>query len=124
SGGWGVGCNVEIKRGKARGVEPARIAGEALGRRWPGHLPAPLLSSFKDASLAAAREAAPEFARALLLDGFVEDWRARAAAVEATGINTTGKKLTAPWSVAVKQAGLELRRSTLGDGAGACAPHG
>src|SRR5262249_61511936 len=117
SGGWGVGCNVEIKRGKARGVEPARIAGEALGRRWPGHLPAPVLSSFNDASLAAAREAAPEFARALLLDGFVEDWRARASAVEATGINTNGEKLTAPWSVAIKQAGLALGVYTIDDGA-------
>src|SRR5262249_58851249 len=107
---------------RGREVETARIAVEPWRRRWPGHLPAPLLSSFKDASLAVAREAAPEFARALLLDGFVEDWRARAAAVEATGINTNGKKLTAPWSVAIKQAGLALGVYTIDDGAVARGP--
>jgi len=116
-GELGLGCNVEIKPCKGREVETARIAVETLRRCWPGHLPAPLLSSFNDASLAAAREAAPEFARALLLDGFVEDWRARAATVEATGINTNGKKLTAPWSVAIKQAGLALGVYTIDDGA-------
>ena len=67
-GELGLGCNVEIKpcprpRGRDRRASWSRRCG-AAGR--PICRP-PLLSSFKDASLAAARAAAPEFARALLL---------------------------------------------------------
>jgi glycerophosphoryl diester phosphodiesterase len=104
----GLGCNVEIKPCPGREAETAVVAVQTLRRCWPRHLPAPLLSSFKDASLAAACNAAPEFARALLLDDFVEDWRTRAQAVAAGGINTNGKRLTAPWACAIKQAGLAL----------------
>ena len=92
----GLGCNVEIKPCPGREAETGRVVVETLRRCWPAHLPAPLLSSFKDESLAAAHRAAPEFARALLLGKFVEDWRARADAVAAVGINTNGEKLTAP----------------------------
>ncbi|MGH8432454.1 MAG: glycerophosphodiester phosphodiesterase family protein, partial [Solimonas sp.] len=66
-GELGLGCNVEIKPCPGREAETARMAVETLRRCWPSHLPPPLLSSFKDASLAAARETAPEFARAILI---------------------------------------------------------
>ena len=88
----GLGCNVEIKPCPGREAETGRVVVETLRRCWPAHLPAPLLSSFKDASLAAARAAAPEFARALLLGRFVEDWRARVEAVGAVGVNTNGEQ--------------------------------
>src|SRR5438045_2103733 len=54
----GLGCNVEIKPCEGRDAETARIAVATLRRCWPESLPAPLLSSFKDASLLAARQAA------------------------------------------------------------------
>ena len=104
----GLGCNVEIKPSRGRERETAQVAVETLRRCWPSHLPQPLLSSFKEASLAAAHEAAPEFARALLLDRFTGDWRARAEALGAIGINTNGVRLTAPWCAAIKQAGFLL----------------
>jgi glycerophosphoryl diester phosphodiesterase len=107
-GELGLGCNVEIKPCPGREVETARAAVETLQRCWPAHLPPPLLSSFKDASLVAARDAAPEFARAILIDKFVEDWRMRAEAVGALGVNTNAKKLTAPWCCAIKQSGFAL----------------
>lgn len=110
-----LGCNVEIKPCPGREAETAEIAVGTLRRCWPRHLPAPLLSSFKDASLAAARGAAPEFERALLLDAFVEDWQARADVLGAAGINTTGKRLTAPWACAIKQAGFALVVYTIDD---------
>ena len=75
-------------------AETARVAVAMLRQLWPAKLPAPLLSSFKDASLAAARESAPEFARALLIDEMKDDWQVRAEAVSAAGINTSGKRLT------------------------------
>jgi glycerophosphoryl diester phosphodiesterase len=113
----GLGCNVEIKPCEGREVETARLAVETLRRHWPASLPAPLLSSFKDASLAAARDAAPEFARAIMIDELGDDWRRRADAVEAVGVNTNGKKLTAPRAVEIRKAGYVLSVYTINDGA-------
>lgn len=110
-----LGCNVEIKPCPGREAATARAAVETLRQCWPAHLPAPLLSSFKDASLAAARAAAPELARALLLSGQVPDWRARAQAVDALGINVNGRKLDALWAHDIKRAGYLLGVYTIND---------
>jgi glycerophosphoryl diester phosphodiesterase len=112
----GLGCNVEIKPCEGREAETGRAAVETLRRYWPAGLPAPLLSSFKDASLLAAFEAAPEFARALLIGEIGDDWRVRAEAVSAAGINTDGKLLTAPRAVEIGKAGYALSAYTINDG--------
>ena len=104
----GLGCNVEIKPCEGREAETARVTVETLRRSWPAALPAPLLSSFKDAALKAAMETAPEFARALLLGELGDDWLARARAVGAAGINAGRRKLTAEGAVAIKRAGYAL----------------
>jgi glycerophosphoryl diester phosphodiesterase len=111
----GLGCNVEIKPCEGREEETARVAVATLRRHWPSALPAPLLSSFKDASLAAARQAAPEYARALLIGELKDDWRGRAATLAAAGINTNGRQLTAPRAVEVKKAGYVLSAYTIND---------
>ena len=115
-GEFGLGCNVEIKSTKGREAETARAVVETLRRCWPSHLPQPLLSSFKDASLAAAHAAAPEFARALLIGELADDWRPRAEAVAAAGINTDGKRLTAVRAVEIHNAGYALGVYTINDG--------
>ena len=112
----GLGCNVEIKPCPGREAETGRVVVETLRRCWPAHLPAPLLSSFKDESLAAAHRAAPEFARALLIGTIGDDWRARAEAVAAGGINTNGEKLTAVRAVEIRKAGYTLSVYTIDDG--------
>ncbi|MDI1283271.1 MAG: glycerophosphodiester phosphodiesterase family protein [Reyranella sp.] len=112
----GLGCNVEIKPCEGREVETARVTVETLRRSWPAQLPPPLLSSFRAASLAAAREAAPEFARAILLDEIKDDWRQQAEAVGAVGVNTNGKRLTAPQAVEIRKAGYALSVYTIDDG--------
>jgi glycerophosphoryl diester phosphodiesterase len=112
----GLGCNIEIKPCEGREAETGRITVETLRRYWSAELPAPLLSSFKDASLWAAFEAAPEFARALLIGEIGDDWRARAEAVSAVGINTNGKLLTAPRAVEIGKAGYVLSAYTINDG--------
>jgi glycerophosphoryl diester phosphodiesterase len=111
----GLGCNVEIKPCEGREAETARVAVATLRRRWPSTLPPPLLSSFKPESLAAAREAAPEFARAILLGELNGDWRVRADAVGAEGVNTDGKKLAPGRARDVKQAGFALSVYTIDD---------
>ncbi len=115
-GELGLGCNVEIKPTQGREAETARAVVETLRRCWPAHLPQPLLSSFKDASLAAAHAAAPEFARALLVGRVEDDWPQRAAAVAAGGINADGKRLTAVQAVEIRRAGYALGVYTINDG--------
>ncbi|MBY0321169.1 MAG: hypothetical protein K2X72_20780 [Reyranella sp.] len=112
----GLGCNVEIKPCPGREAETGRAVVETLRRCWPAHLPPPVLSSFKDASLAAAYATAPEFARALLIGQVGDDWRARAEAVAAGGINTNGEKLTAVRAVEIRKAGYTLSVYTIDDG--------
>ncbi len=112
----GLGANVEIKPCKGREAETARATVETLRRCWPSSLPAPLLSSFKDASLATAHQVAPEFARALLIDEVADDWLTRAEAVAAVGINTSGRRLTAPRAVEIRKAGYLLGVYTINDG--------
>ena len=114
-GELGLGCNVEIKPGTGREAETGRVVGETLRRYWPAHLPRPLVSSFKELALAAAREAAPEFTRALLLDEYVPDWQARIEALGASGVVTNGEKLAARWAAAIKQAGFALAVYTIDD---------
>jgi glycerophosphoryl diester phosphodiesterase len=112
----GLGCNVEIKPCEGREVETARVTVATLRRCWPASLPAPLLSSFKPASLVAARDAAPEFARAILLGEIERNWRARAEEVGAVGVNADGRKLTAVAAVEIRKAGFALSVYTVNDG--------
>jgi glycerophosphoryl diester phosphodiesterase len=113
----GLGCNVEIKPCEGREAETARVTGATLRRCWPSILPPPLLSSFKPDSLVAALEAAPEFARAILLRELDDDWRVRTDAVGAVGVNTDGKKLTPGRAREVKQGGFALTAYTINDAA-------
>jgi glycerophosphoryl diester phosphodiesterase len=110
-----LGCNVEIKPDEGREAETARVAVAVLRRCWPAALPPPLLSSFKTASLVAARDAAPEFARAILIEELGNDWRRRADDVGATGVNTNGEKLSPARAREVKQAGFALAAYTIDD---------
>ena len=60
--------NVEIKPTPGTEAATGRAVGELLTRIWPATAVPPLLTSFKPQSLAAARDAAPQFPRGLLLD--------------------------------------------------------
>ena len=111
----GLGANVEIKPCPGREAATAVAVVEMLRRAWPAQLPTPLLSSFKYKALAAARDAAPEFPRAALIDELADDWRARAEALAAIGINTNGANLTAARAAEIKAAGYLLGVYTIND---------
>ena len=83
----GLSANLEIK--PARGQERATAAeAVAVARRvWPGDRPPPLISSFKRASLDAARELAPELPRALIADRRPRDWRRVLSALDCAGLH-------------------------------------
>ncbi|HKW54244.1 MAG TPA: glycerophosphodiester phosphodiesterase family protein, partial [Stellaceae bacterium] len=68
-----VGAVVELKPAPGAEAATGRAATAVLVEHWPVTLPPPLVSSFKPAALAAAREVAPQLARALLVGAVPRD---------------------------------------------------
>jgi glycerophosphoryl diester phosphodiesterase len=75
----------------------------------------PLLSSFSQLALEAAREVAPQVPRACLMSELPPDWERRAHAVEAVAIHTNHKHLTPHLAREVKAAGFGLFCYTVND---------
>lgn len=117
----GLGANIEIKPCPGREEETAIAVVEALERLWPADLPTPLLSSFKDAALAAAQQRAPQFPRFSLFDVIEGPWHERARAVGAVGINTNGHKVKPASITQIKSAGYLLGVYTINEGPKAAA---
>jgi len=121
----GVWMNIEIKPvpgfDDATGRVVARMAAAlfadelAGGPAAPGFARAPLLSSFSEPALAAARAAAPHAPRALLLDDLPPDWEARARALDVVAIHTNHRYLTTRQAAAVRAAGFGLFCYTVND---------
>lgn len=121
-----IWMNIEIKPVPGHEVRTGQVVAQATQAFFAG-LPQdqwPLLSSFSMAALAAAQQAAPRLARAVLLDRLHEgasdavnpdtgdaapgNWRALAQQLQAVAIHTNQKHLTPQLASQVKQAGLGL----------------
>jgi glycerophosphoryl diester phosphodiesterase len=104
----GLGAVIELK--PAPGAERAtgRAAAAVVAARWPASLPPPLLSSFKPAALAAAREVAPQLERALLVGAVPRDWHAQMAALGCNMLHADQRKLDRPTVAAVRAQGLPV----------------
>ena len=72
-----VAVNIEIKPTRGRERETGAAVALDAATLWSGAAVKPLLSSFSDLSLDAAREAAPELPRAYLGEQLPDDWRER-----------------------------------------------
>lgn len=84
----GIHSNVEIKPTTGHESETGTDVARAVARLWAGADLPPLLSSFSEAALEAARTAAPELPRALLIEGPVPaDWRACQQGLGCIGLN-------------------------------------
>ncbi|WP_404300281.1 glycerophosphodiester phosphodiesterase [Alicycliphilus denitrificans] len=68
----GYHLNIEIKPTPGTEPETGRAVAQLAAQLWQGQAAAPLLTSFKAAALAAAREAAPQLPRGLLVDKLAE----------------------------------------------------
>jgi glycerophosphoryl diester phosphodiesterase len=103
-----LGAVVELK--PAPGAESAtgHAAAALLAERWPAQQPPPILSSFKPAALAAARDAAPHFARALLLGPVARDWRQQMDALDCSLLNADQRRLDRAIVESVRAAGIPL----------------
>jgi glycerophosphoryl diester phosphodiesterase len=105
----GVWMNIEIKpvpgHEEQTGATVARIAA-GLYANAPDT--APLMSSFSMEALAAARDAAPQLARACLFDALPPDWHEQATALGAVAIHLNHQHLTEQQAHAIKGAGFGL----------------
>jgi glycerophosphoryl diester phosphodiesterase len=90
----GVACNVEIKPTPGRERETgAAVALDARGL-WQGAPLQPILSSFSTEALEAARDAAPELARAHLFDELPGDWPRRLDALDCIALDSCYRALS------------------------------
>lgn len=112
---FGLGANVEVKPGPGAEAATGKAVAEVLRTRWPASLPTPLVSSFKETSLAAVREAAPELPRGLLVGEVPPDWRARAEALGCVTIHCNHKRLMRAQAREVLAAGFPLLAYTVND---------
>jgi glycerophosphoryl diester phosphodiesterase len=108
-------ANIEIK--PVPGAEWRTGAAVALDARalWAGAEVPPLLSSFSEDALAAAREAVPELPRALLLDKLPDDWLDRLQALDCIALDANHRELTPDIIAAAHAAGFRVCCYTVND---------
>jgi len=90
----GVFCNAEIKPTPGRERETGGAVALDASALWRDAEVAPLLSSFSEAALDAAREAVPALPRALLLDELPADWADRLARLQCVALNANHECLS------------------------------
>ena len=103
-----MAINIEIKPCPGREYETGAAAAIEAKRLWRDVDLPPLLSSFSEASLAAARRFAPELPRALLQDELTADWPERVARFDCVGIDTNYREVTQDIVAAAKRQGYRV----------------
>lgn len=108
-----LGANIEIKPAGGNDADCGRDVAHAVARLWPARLPPPLLSSFSDAALAAARAAEPSLRRALCVEAPPPDWFTRLSAVGAVSLHADHSHLTRPFAASVNARQIPLLAYTV-----------
>lgn len=108
-----IWMNIEIKPVPGFEEQTGWVVAKATQRLFENTLAyaptgLPLLSSFSSEALQAAKLAAPDIARGLLLDEIPADWSERLHRLGAISLNTNHKNLTPLMAHAVKSAGFGL----------------
>ncbi|MHA6844883.1 glycerophosphodiester phosphodiesterase [Ralstonia syzygii] len=108
-------ANIEIK--PVPGTEWRTGAAVALDAStlWAGAGVPPLLSSFSEEALAAARTTAPELPRALLLDTLPADWLDRLRALDCVALDANHRALTPEVIAVAHAAGFRVGCYTVND---------
>lgn len=110
----GIWMNIEIKPAPGFEAETGKVVAATTRAIFATEIAAgdvaavPLMSSFSEEALAAAQVAAPDLARALLLDVVPRNWDPRARALGAVAIHTNHKHLTARLAREIRLAGFGL----------------
>ena len=111
----GLWANIEIKPTKGCEAETGAAAALLARELWRGAPLQPLLSSFQPASLAAAREAAPELPRGALTKGIPPDWETWMQKLDCVSLHCDYRLLLPQQARAVRDAGYWLLCYTVDD---------
>ena len=104
----GVACNVEIKPTPGRERETGAAVAMDAASLWRDAEVPPLLSSFSEEALEAARDAVAALPRALLLDTLPADWQNRLARLECVALVANHEVLTAEVVKAARARGFRV----------------
>jgi glycerophosphoryl diester phosphodiesterase len=107
--------NIEIKPMPGRERETGAAVALDAATLWRGVDVPPLLSSFSDIALAAAREAVPELPRAWLCEQLPSDWRDRCLALECVALDAKHTLLEPPVVEAAHAIGLRVAAWTVNE---------
>lgn len=111
-----IHSNIEIKPSAGMEDHTGERVATLAARLWEGALLPPLLSSFSEIALAAAREAAPQLPRALLIENELPpDWRERAERLGCSGLNLNVAHVTRDIVRETQAAGFTVAVWTVND---------
>lgn len=110
----GAAADLEIKPAKGDEARAGAIVAAQAAQLWSNTSP-PLLSSFSERALAAAREVAGELPRGLLLDALVPDWLDRCQALDCVAVVFNHEWLDAHIIARARDAGLRTMTYTVND---------
>jgi len=111
----GVVCNVEIKPMPGRERDTGTTVALDTRSLWRGARVPPLLSSFSEEALDAARNAVPELERALLVEDIPPDWQARLKRLQCIALDCKHRELDARIVAAAHGAGYKVVTYTPND---------
>jgi glycerophosphoryl diester phosphodiesterase len=110
-----VACNIEIKPMPGRERETGAAVALDARELWRNAAVAPLLSSFSEQSLIAAREATHELPRAWLVEQIPDGWEARMSQLGCVAFDACFKVLSADIVAAAHRAGHKVVTWTAND---------
>jgi glycerophosphoryl diester phosphodiesterase len=113
----GFALNIEIKPTPGDEANTGRVVATEAARLWAGQAMPPLLSSFQTDALQAARDAAPQLPRALLLDGLPDGWFEQAQGLGCVAVVTHFALMDAAVIARLHGAGLRALVYTVNDAA-------
>jgi glycerophosphoryl diester phosphodiesterase len=111
----GLAANVEIKPAAGHEALTGRTVAAASARLWSGAAVPPLLSSFSELALQAAREVAPHLPRGLLVGAIPEDWRECMARLECLSLHCDSAANALPQLAAIVAKGVPIVCYTVND---------
>jgi len=111
----GLRANIEIKPGSGLEESTGRAVALEVRQHWMSMPVVPLLSSFSEAALAAARDAAPELPRALLVKTVPDDWRQRCRVLGCVALDAHHAGVDASLVQAVHAEGMRMITYTVND---------
>jgi glycerophosphoryl diester phosphodiesterase len=110
-----VAVNIEIKPTRGRERETGAAIALDTASLWAGARLPPLLSSFSDAALEAARDAVPALPRAWLADRLPDDWQACATRAQCVAVDLEHTLLNRAQVEEFHAAGLHVLSWTVND---------